>query len=130
MNHQIKRIALIASGASAIGAFLAAVQPRILAFNQTSQAVLIASQRAASCITVSYVKANSIPVDYASRQPFEPGTLVCDWQGRTGQINGNRAIDYVRQGEAKHINEVLINRGFNPPQSAQTLPVQNKPIGN
>ena len=121
MNHPLKRIALGASSALSIGVCLAAIQPRIVAWNQTSQAVLIASQRAASCEAINYVKANSIPIDRASRQPFEPGTLVCDWQGRTGQINGYRAIDYVRQGQTKQISEVLISRGFQPPY-------QNQPI--
>jgi len=127
MNHPLKRIALGTSSALSIGVCLAAIQPRIVAFNQTSQAVLIASQRAASCTPLNYVKANSIPIDYTSRQPFEPGTLVCDWQGRTGQINGYHAIDYVRQGQAKQISEVLINRGFQPPQVPQ---VQRTPINN
>jgi len=127
VNHQLKRIALGTSSALSIGVCLAAIQPRIVAFNQTSQAVLIASQRAASCTPLNYVKANSIPIDYTSRQPFEPGTLVCDWQGRTGQINGYHAIDYVRQGQAKQISEVLINRGFQNPQVPQ---VQKTPIGN
>lgn len=121
MNHPLKRIALGTSSALSIGVCLAAIQPRIVAWNQTSQAVLIASQRAASCTPIAYVKTNSIPVDWASKQPLEPGTLVCDWQGRTGQINGYHAIDYVRQGQAKQINEVLINRGFQPPY-------QNHPI--
>ena len=98
-----------------IGVCIASAQPRIVAWNQTSQSVLIASQRAASCTQLNYVTANSIPIDYVSKQPFEPGTLVCDWQGRTGQINGYHAVDYVRQGQAKQINEVLINRGFQPP---------------
>ena len=123
MNHPLKRIALGASSALSIGVCLAAIQPRIVAWNQTSQAVLIASQRAASCTPLNYVKANSIPIDRASRQPFEPGTLVCDWQGRTGQINGYRAIDYVRQGQSKQISEVLINRGFQPPY--QRPPISN-----
>lgn len=115
MNHPLKRIALGTSSALSIGVCLAAIQPRIIAWNQTSQSVLIASQRAASCTPLNFVKANSIPTDRASKQTLEPGTLVCDWQGRTGQINGDRAIDYVRQGQAKEINEVLINRGFQPP---------------
>ena len=121
MNHPLKRIALGASSALSIGVCLAAIQPRIVAFNQTSQAVLIANQRAASCTPLNFVKANSIPIDRTSKQPLEPGPLVCDWQGRTGQINGYRAIDYVRQGQAKQISEVLINRGFQPPY-------QNQPI--
>ena len=127
MNHPLKRIALGISSALLIGVCLAAIQPRIIAWNQTSQAVLIASQRAASCTPISYVKANLIPVDWASKQSLEPGTLVCDWQGRTGQINGYHAIDYVRQGQAKQINEVLINRGFQNPQVPQ---VQKTPINN
>ena len=127
MNHPLKRIALGISSALSIGVCLAAIQPRIIAWNQTSQAVLIASQRAASCTPISYVKANLIPVDWASKQSLEPGTLVCDWQGRTGQINGYHAIDYVRQGQAKQINEVLINRGFQNPQVPQ---VQKTPINN
>ena len=122
VNHTLKRIALGASSAMSIGVCLASVQPRIVAWNQTSQAVLIASQRAASCTPLNYVRANSVPTDYASKQPFEPGTLVCDWQGRTGQINGYHSVDYVRQGQAKQINEVLINRGFQAPQ------VQHSPI--
>jgi len=125
MNHPLKRIALGVSSTMSIGVCLASIQPRIVAFNQTSQAVLIASQRAASCTPLNYVKANSIPIDYASSQPFEPGTLVCDWSGRTGQINGYRAIDYVRQGQPQQINTVLISRGFQPPQVPQ---VQRTPI--
>lgn len=121
MNHPLKRIALGISGAGSIGVCLAAIQPRIIAWNATSQAVLIASQRSASCTPINYVKANSIPLDDASKQPLEPGTLVCDWQGRTGQINGYRAIDYVRQGQAKQINDVLINRGFQPPYQTQPI---------
>lgn len=114
MNHPLKRIALGICGAVSIGTCLAAIQPRIVAWNQTSQAVLIANQRAASCVPLNFIKANLIPIDRTSRQPFEPGTLVCDFQGRTGQVNGYHAIDYVRQGDIKTINEILANRGFQP----------------
>ena len=122
MNHPLKRIALGISSALSIGVCLAAIQPRIVAWNQTSQAVLIASQRAASCTPLNFVKANSIPIDRASNQPFEPGTLVCDWQGRERvKSTAIDAIDYVRQGQSKQISEVLISRGFQPPY-------QNQPI--
>ena len=115
MRHQVKRIMLGAGAAVSVGTALAAVQPRIVAWNTASQATLIASQRAASCVPLNFVKSNSIPTDYVSRQPFEPGTLVCDWQGRTGQINGYGAIDYVRQGQAQQINATMTSRGFRNP---------------
>jgi hypothetical protein len=122
MNRDFKRCVIVALSLFSFGSLLTSIKPRIVAYNQASSANTIANQRAASCIPVDYVKANSIPVDRTSRQPLEPGTLVCDWQGRTGQINGYHAIDYVRQGQTKAITETLISRGFQPQRIVKTNP--------
>jgi hypothetical protein len=122
MNRDFKRCGIVALSLFSFGSLLTSIKPRIVAYNQASSANTIAHQRAASCIPLNYVKANQIPIDYASKQPLEPSTLVCDWDGRTGQINGRHAINYVRQGQAKTITETLINRGFKPQRIVKTNP--------
>ena len=109
----LKRIGLGCLLATSVASLGAAIYPRVYAFNQVSQGVLIASNRAANCRIISPgVRPNIIPIETSSGKPLTSGTAVCDWSGNTGQINGTGAIDYVRQGDTAAIVTMLKQRGF------------------
>ena len=109
----LKRIGLGCLLATSVGSLGAAIYPRVYAWNQVSQGVLIASNRAANCrIIYPAVRPNIIPIESTSKQPLTSGTFVCDWNGNTGQINGYGAIDYVKQGDMTAIVATLKQRGF------------------
>ena len=100
---------------TSVGSLGTAIYPRVYAWNQVSQGVLIASNRAANCrIVIPAVSPNLIPIDTKSGRPLVAGTAVCDWNGNTGQINGSGAIDYVKQGDTTAIVATLKQRGFKP----------------
>lgn len=109
----LKRIGLGFSFVTSVGSLGTAIYPRIYAWNQVSQGVLIASNRAANCrIVEPSVRPNIIPLEAKSGQKLTAGTAVCDWNGSTGQINGYGAIDYVKQGDPAAIVATLKQRGF------------------
>ncbi|MGI0495097.1 hypothetical protein ACN4EG_25210 [Alkalinema pantanalense CENA528] len=115
MNHTGKRFSLGLLGAIAIGSTLAAIYPRVYAWNVAASSAVIASQRAANCrVLIGNLQPNSIPLDQKGK-PLPPGTHVCDWQGLTGQITAGNAIGYVKQGDSKAIAEILKSRGFKQP---------------
>ncbi len=110
MDRTNKRLILGAGCIFSLAALIHAARPRAIAFNTASTANTIALQRAGSCIPLTFVQANRIPLDKG--RTLEPGTLVCDRNGRTGQINGSHAIDFLRQGDANQINQILKQRGL------------------
>ena len=113
--RQLKRISLGCLLSASVVSVGAAIYPRVYAFNEVSQGVLIASNRAANCrIITPAVAPNLIPTDAKSGRPLVSGTAVCDWNGNTGQINGTGAIDYVKQGDIAAISTILKGRGFKP----------------
>lgn len=115
MNHLTKRILLIGGCSISSVACLSTVAPRVIAWNQSSQGVLIASSRAMNCRVLNgSIEPNSIPLDFKTKRPLPPGTHVCDWQGMTGQINGTGAIDFLKQGQSESIATTLKERGFKP----------------
>jgi len=111
----LKRIGLGCLLATSVASLGTAIYPRVYAWNQVSQGVLIASNRAANCrVIYPSVRPNIIPIESKSGRPLTSGTAVCDWSGNTGQINGTGAIDYVRQGDMGAIVATLKQRGFKP----------------
>jgi hypothetical protein len=110
--RRLKRAGLALLTAASLGSLGAAIYPRIYAWNQVSQGVLIASSRSANCrLLRPSVLPNIIPLDDAGNE-LPPGTFVCDFSGNTGQINGFGAVDYVRQGDTSAIVHDLKQRGF------------------
>jgi hypothetical protein len=116
MNHHSKRIILLSGSVLSLGACVATIYPRVIAWNEASQGALIASSRAVNCRVLNgAIEPNTIPNDAQSKRPLPPGTHVCDWQGNTGQINGTGAIDFLKQGQSEAIAQTLKSRGFKQP---------------
>lgn len=114
----LTRIAYGTLAAAAIGATLAALQPRLLAFNQTSQGHQIAMSRAETCLITSQpIVANEIVLDGAGRR-LPDGTFLCDQSGRTVQVTNGGASGYLKQGQPEQITAKLRQRGL----------IQNQPI--
>jgi hypothetical protein len=112
----ITRIGYGCLAAASVGATIAALHPRLVAFNQTSQGHQIAMARAETCAVVGFVEANSIPLDSKTKRRLPAGTFTCDFYGNTSQINGRGASDWVRSGQPEQIAAKLKQRGFKPPQ--------------
>ncbi len=101
--------------AAAVGATLAALYPRLDAFNRTSTGHQIAMARAETCQVVNSIRPNTIPLDGKTKRPLNPGTHICDFAGNTAQINGYGAIDWVKSGQPEQIAAKLTQRGFKQP---------------
>lgn len=115
MNHTGKRLSIGLLASVAVGTTLAAIYPRVYAFNVASSSAVIANQRAANCrVLKGNLQPNTIPLD-AKGKPLPAGVHVCDWQGMTGQITSTGAIGYVKQGSSKEIAKTLESRGFKQP---------------
>lgn len=115
MNHLTKRIILFGGLTLSSVACVSTILPRVMAWNESSQGVLIASSRSLNCrVLTTPIVPNSIPVDGKTKRPMPPGTHICDWQGNTGQINGTGAIDFLKQGQSEAISSTLKERGFKP----------------
>lgn len=102
---------------AAIGATLAALQPRLMAFNQTSQGHQIAMSRAETCLITSQpIVANEIVLDRSNRR-LPDGTFLCDRSGRTVQVTNGGVSGYLMQGQPEQITAKLRQRGLiqNPP---------------
>jgi hypothetical protein len=112
----ITRISYGCLAAASLGATIAALHPRIYAFNQSSQGHQIAMARAETCAVVGFVEANSIPIDRKTKRKLPAGTFTCDFQGNTAQINGYGASAWVKSGQPEQISAKLKQRGFKPPQ--------------
>lgn len=110
----ITRIGYATLAAASIGTTLAALHPRIAAFNQTSQGHQIAMSRAETCAVVGSVEANTIPLDSKTGRKLPAGTYICDFAGNTAQVNGTGAMDWVRSGQPEQVAAKLKQRGFRP----------------
>lgn len=114
MNHTTKRSLLIGCGLLSCTACIASITPRVVAWNDASQGVLIASSRSLNCrVLDGPIEANIIPLDGTTKRPLPSGTHVCDWLGNTAQINSSGAVDYLKQGQSESISATLKTRGFN-----------------
>lgn len=115
MNHKTKRSLLLGCGLLSFTSCIASISPRVIAWNDASQGVLIASARSLNCRVLNgSIEPNTIPLDHLTKRPLPSGTHICDWQGNTGQINGSGAIDYLKQGQSESISSTLKSRGFKP----------------
>ena len=114
----LTRIGYGVLAASAIGATLAALQPRLMAFNQTSQGHQIAMSRAETCLLTSLpIVANEIVLDRTGRK-LPDGTFLCDLRGNTVQVTNQGASGYLKSGQPEQITAKLRQRGL----------IQNQPI--
>lgn len=117
----LTRIGYGVLAATSIGATLAALQPRLLAFNQTSQGHQIAMSRAETCLMTSLpIVANEIVLDRAGRK-LPDGTFLCDLRGNTVQVTNNGASGYLKSGQPELITAKLRQRGL-----IQNQPIQGK----
>ena len=115
MNHHTKRVVLISGSTISLAACIVTIFPRVMAWNDASQGVLIASSRAVNCRVLNgSIEPNSIPVDGKTKRPLPSGVHVCDWSGMTGQINGTGAVAFLKQGQTEAIAATLKSRGFKP----------------
>ena len=115
MNHTTKRTLLLGCGLLSCTACIATITPRVVAWNEASQGVIVASARSLNCrVLTGNIEPNSIPLDYKTKRPLPPGSHVCDWQGNTAQINSSGAVDYLKQGQTESIASTLKTRGFKP----------------
>jgi hypothetical protein len=112
MNRTSQRCLLGLGAVFSVQAFLWAANPRITAWNQTSSAVTIARQRAATCTRMTgtinpWYRAYSRP-----GVPLTPGTLVCDDHGNTGEVTTNAQVHYIRSAPPEILNKILSTRGL------------------
>lgn len=108
----LTRIAYGVLAASAIGATLAALQPRLYAFNQTSSGHQRAMERAETCLLTSLpIVANEIVLDRYGRK-IPDGRFLCDLQGNTVQVTNGGASGYLKSGQPELITEKLRQRGL------------------
>lgn len=115
MDRPTKRLGLAGLATLTIASISAGIYPRVSAWNQASNAALIAGQRATNCRVLNgSLVANTIPVDEHGR-PLPAGTHVCDWNGMTGQATATGAIGYLKQGNTEEIIKTLESRGFKLP---------------
>jgi len=107
--------------ASAIGSTLAALQPRLMAFNFTSQGHQIAMSRAETCLLTSLpIVANEIVLDRTGRK-LPDGTFLCDLRGNTVQVTNQGASGYLKSGQPEQVTAKLRQRGL-----IQNTPIQGK----
>ena len=117
----VTRIAYASLAVASIGSTLAALQPRLAAFNQTSQGHQIAMSRAETCFATSRaIVANEIVLDRTGRK-FPDGTFLCDWRGDTAQVSNGGASGYLMQGQPELLTAKLRQRGL-----IQNTPIQGK----
>lgn len=101
-----------------IASTIAALQPRLMAFNQTSQGHQIAMSRAETCLLTSRtIVANEIVLDSTGRK-LPDGTFLCDQRGNTVQVTNGGASGYLKSGQPEQITGKLKQRGL----------IQNQPI--
>ena len=114
----LTRIGYAALAAASIGASLSALQPRLYAFNQSSQGHQIAMSRAETCLLTSLpIVANEIVLDKSGRK-LPDGTFLCDTRGNTVQVTNGGASGYLKSGQPELITAKLRQRGL----------IQNTPI--
>ena len=117
----LTRIGYGVLAASAIGATLTALQPRLMAFNQTSQGHQIAMSRAETCLLTSLpIVANEIVLDRTGRK-LPDGTFLCDLRGNTVQVTNGGASGYLKSGQPELVTAKLRQRGL-----IQNQPIQGK----
>jgi|GEM_PF-1437269 len=117
----LTRIGYGVLAASAIGATLAALQPRLAAFNFTSQGHQIAMSRAETCLLTSLpIVANEIVLDRTGRK-LPDGTFLCDLRGNTVQVTNQGASGYLKSGQPEQVTAKLRQRGL-----IQNTPIQGK----
>jgi hypothetical protein len=114
----LTRIGYAALAAASIGASLSALQPRLMAFNQSSQGHQIAMARSETCLLTSLpIVANEIVLDKSGHK-LPDGTFLCDLQGNTVQVTNGGASGYLKSGQPELITAKLRSRGL----------IQNTPI--
>jgi hypothetical protein len=112
MNRSTRRFLNLSLGFFALTCFVGAAHPRLVAWSETSNAHLIATTRAASCLVVGgSIIPNSIALD-VSHRPLPPGKYICDWQGNTAQTTENGAMGFVRSGQPEQVSSILTQRGY------------------
>ena len=117
----LTRIAYVSIAATSIGSTIVALQPRLMAFNQTSQGHQIAMSRAETCLVTSRsIVANEIVLDRTGRR-LPDGTFLCDLSGRTVQVSNGGASGYLMQGQPELVTAKLRQRGL-----IQNTPIQGK----
>jgi hypothetical protein len=112
MNRPTRRFLHAALGFCSIVAFIGAAYPRLVAWSESSNAHLIATTRAASClVTKRPLTPNAIAIDEQG-QPLVAGRYLCDWEGTTAQTGKNGVIDFIRSGQPEQVASILESRGF------------------
>ncbi len=128
MNRVTTRALLALGGVASVASFVYAANPRIVAWNQTSNAIVIAQQRAATCTKVNAAisprsRAMLPPANGSPAVPMTPGTLICDGFGNTAEVGQDGRNQYIRSAPPEILNQLLDKR-----RSPGTLPLPSTPI--
>jgi hypothetical protein len=112
VTRATRRLLHVALSSTAVAAFVASANPRIVAWSESSNANLIATTRAASCLLANEpIQPNTIITDSKGR-PLPPGRYICYWDGMTGQTTQGGAVGYLKPGQPEQIASILESRGF------------------
>lgn len=102
----LKQINIIGAMLLSVMALGHAVAPRVKAWAFVMNSNLIAQQRAASCDLMDQ------SVQLGLRTTQNPGRLSCYWDGSTGEVQNDRVIRNIKNGNAEEIAKILESRGF------------------
>jgi hypothetical protein len=131
MNRRNQVLLLGVGSIGSLGCFLWAANPRIVAWNQTANAALIAQQRAATCVIVSHTISPGMIVFNGKSETgkdgiwMTPGTLICDRRGNTAQVTSRGRVHYIRSAPPELLEPILDKRGMptgKPIPTASPLP--------
>jgi hypothetical protein len=112
MNRTTRRFLHVSLGLCSIVAFIGASYPRLVAWSESSNAHLIATTRAASCLVTAHPLTPNVVATDEQGKPLVAGRYLCDWQGNTAQTTKGGLIGYVRSGQPEQITSILESRGF------------------
>ncbi len=127
VNRITTRALLTLGGVASVSSFVYAANPRIVAWNQTSNAIVIAQQRAATCTKVNATltpgsRAMLPPANGSPAVPMTPGTLICDRLGNTAEVTTGGRVQYIRSAPPEILNKALDARQLTPIPSYAPIP--------
>jgi hypothetical protein len=112
MNRPTRRFLHTSLGLCSVVAFIGASYPRLVAWSESSNAHLIATTRAASCLVTKHpLTPNAVATDEQGK-PLVAGRYLCYWDGTTAQTGKNGVIGFIRSGQPEQIASILESRGF------------------
>ena len=106
MSRWLKRVNIAASMLLSVTALMYSIAPRVMAWSFVMNSNLKAKQRAYSCDLMAK------PVQLGQKTTQNPGRLACYWDGSTGEVQNDRVIRHIQNGNAEEITKILEGRGF------------------